>query len=192
MNADRTIVTPSPPGTSRRSRQSLEFERFWRSLPKTDLLPHRRDFRPAGAASLLRYVMLLDAHGEPGPAALIRLVGSAIEERIQRDIKGRDYFEFLDPDRHADARASLKLMLDHPCGVWQIVPFHYERGTAQNVEATVFPMLGDAAPFMLALVIPREEFLRPQPAGSRVVLAGGATEYEFLDIGAGVPAWPPG
>jgi hypothetical protein len=134
--------------------------------------------------------MLAEVKLGPKTEVPIRLVGSAIEQRIQHDIKGLNYFDLLDPERHADAAAASRVMLYQPCGVWQVVPFHYERGIAQNLETTVFPLLGDESPYFLALGVPREEFVRPLPSGERAVLAGGPTEFAFLDIGAGLPDWP--
>lgn len=174
-----------------RSPASQEFESFWKKLPRCGALPGKRDFRPAALGHLLPFVMLAEARLEPAPSLLIRIVGSAIEERIQRDITGQDYFEFLEADRRVAAVQSLRLMLNHPCGLWQIMPYHYVRGIAQKVEGTVFPLLGEPAPYLLGLVIPRDEPVRPISPGPRAMLAGGATSFEFLDVGAGVPPWPP-
>jgi hypothetical protein len=193
MNADRThtSIQDSQSAGARRSRQSLEFEEFWRSLPKQALLPHRRDFNPARAASLLRSVMLIELRLGGNTSLPVRLVGSAISERIQRDITAHDYLEFLPPELRPGAIETARLMLNHPCGLWQVTPLHYERGLAENYEMTAFPLLGEPVPFLIGVVIPRSELVRPVSPGNRAVLAGTATEFEFLDVGAGIPAWPP-
>jgi hypothetical protein len=189
MNADATRkpLIATVPNAAVRSRRSLEFESMWRGLPRQGLLPYKRDFKPGGAASLLRYVMLLEVKFEPAPSLPIRLVGTALSERVQRDIKGHDYLEFLDQEYHGGAVASARLMFDRPCGLWQITPLHYERGIAQNVEVTAFPLLDEPHPFILVLTVPREEFVRPLSPGDRAMLVETATEFEFIDVGNGVP-----
>ena len=190
MNADATrnipfnaVLRNDPP----RSGQSVAFERYWRSLPKQGLIPHRRDFTPAGMASLLRFVMLLEVSFEPAPSFRIRLVGGALQERIQRDVKGCDYLDFLPPDVREGAVTAVRYMFDHPCGLWQITPLHFERGVAVNVEATVFPMLGEPSPFMLTIGVPRDDHPNPQPSAGKPVLITSAPEYCYLDLGNGVP-----
>jgi hypothetical protein len=192
MNADLNPPTNSTPRTgARRSRQSLEFETMWRALPKKGATPHRRDFNPARAASLLRHIMLVEMRLDAMPSFPVRLVGGAAVEKIQRDLRGHDFLEFMPAEYHSGVIESAKLMLNRPCGLWQVTPLHFERGIAQCFEVTAFPLLGDPWPLSLALLIPRDEFVRPIAPGDRLMLADTATEFEFLDVGAGVPAWPP-
>jgi hypothetical protein len=191
MNADLTHNSSAEPAT-RRSAQSVEFEALWRSLPKRGHVPHRRDFNPARAGSLLRSTMLIEARLDGEASLPIRLVGSAVTERIQRNIEGHDYLAFLSAELRAGAIETARLLLEHPCGLWQITPLHYERGLAQNFEMTAFPLLGDPFPFLIGIALPRSELVRPIPPGDQPMVAGTALEYEFLDIGAGIPAWPPG
>lgn len=174
---------------ARRSRQSHAFEEFWRGLPKQGLLPHRRDFNPARAAGLLRHFMLVEVRLDPSATFNIRLVGGAVQERVQRDIKGSDYLQFLPPEYRQGAIETARLMFQQPCGVWQITPFHYERGLAENNEITAFPLLGEGSDLVLGLVLPRSELVRPISAGDQVLRVDTATEYEFLDLGAGTPEW---
>jgi hypothetical protein len=192
MNADinSPIDSMQRPGTPR-SRQSLEFEAMWRALPKDGAVPHRCDFNPARAAPLLRYIMLIEMRFDETPSFPVRLVGSTVVEKIQRDLRGHDYLEFMPPEYHAGVTESARLMLNHPCGLWQITQLHFERGFAQSFEVTAFPLLGEPSPFCLALLVPRDEFVRPLAPGNRLMLAETAKEFAFLDLGAGAPQWPP-
>ena len=164
---------------------------MWCALPKQSMVPHRRDFNPARAASLLRHIMLIEMQLHAPPSFPVRIVGGAAVERIQRDLRGHDYLEFMLAEHHAGVVKSAKLMVDHPCGLWQVTPLHFARGFAQSFEVTAFPLLGEPWPFALALLVPREEFVRPVSPGDRLMLAGTAEEFEFLDVGAGAPGWPP-
>ena len=122
MNADLNPPTNSTPRTgARRSRQSLEFETMWRALPKERAVPHRRDFNPARAASLLRHIMLVEMRLDAMPSFPVRLVGGAAVEKIQRDLRGHDFLEFMpaelpfrrDRKRKTDAQSSLRSVAGH-------------------------------------------------------------------------------
>ncbi|MGD0190075.1 MAG: PAS domain-containing protein [Rhizomicrobium sp.] len=180
-------ATHNHSGGPRRSRQSMAFETCWRSLPRDGRLPHKRDFNPAAVPALLRYFMLVEFRSGPDAALPIRVVGDAIAARIQKDIRGQDYMQFLSPDIVAGALDSARQMFEQPCGLWQITPLHFERGIAVNMEVTAFPLLGEPAPFIMVLAVPRDDFLRPEPAAGKAMLATHADEWRFLDVGAGLP-----
>jgi len=176
-----------------RSASSLEFEVLWRGLKKeSGLIPNRREFKPEKARSLLRDLVLVEARlGEP-PSFPIRLVGSGAQQRIQQNIVGHDYLDFLPPELHAGAIESGRLMFNHPCGLWQVMTMHYAREYAQNVEITAFPLLADAnsVPLLLVLMQPVKGLVSAIQAQGRPILVDTASVFEFIDIGAGSPPWP--
>ena len=183
MDRDRNSVT--------RSLSSLEFEAFWRCLPLQGLAPHRREFRPERATRFLKSLILVEAPADAAARLRLRLVGSAIHIRIQRDITGSDYLDFLAPAYHAGAVESGRTMLQQPCGLWQCMDVHYERGFAQSWEITVFPLLADpdGLPLLLAHVEPCATLVTPEPAHGRAMLVDTASHYAFIDVGAGLPAF---
>jgi len=78
-----------------RSPQSLAFEAMWRGLRSDGLVPRRRDFHPSRALPFLRDLVLLEVPAPGGHQLKIRLTGTGLEQRIQKNIVGRDYLEFL-------------------------------------------------------------------------------------------------
>jgi len=181
MDRDQTSVT--------RSLSSLEFEAFWRSLPRLGLAPHRREFKPERATKFLKNLILVEAPADETGRLRLRLVGSSIQIRIQRDITGCDYLDFLAPAYHAGAVESGRMMLQQPCGLWQCMDVHYERGFAQSWEITVFPLFADpdGLPLLLAHVEPRVTLVTPEPAHGRAMLVDTASHYVFIDVGGGLP-----
>jgi len=172
-----------------RSQSSLAFEEFWRALPKQGCAPHRREFRPERATKFLKNLMLIEAPQDSAARLRLRLVGSAIQLRIQRDITGCDYLDFLAPAHHVGAVQSCLAMLRQPCGLWQCMDVHYERGFAQALEVTAFPLLADpgGTALILALVEPLTALVTPEPAQGRAMLVETAAHYAFIDVGAGLP-----
>lgn len=175
-----------------RSSSSLKFEALWRGLKKDcGLIPNCREFKPERAKGLLSDLLLIEVHLNEPPSFPIRLVGSAVQQRIQQNIVGHNYLDFLPVELHAGAIESGRVMFDHPCGLWQVMAMHYAREYAQNVEITAFPLLADAIniPLLLVHMQPVAGLVSAIEAHGRPILVDTASMFEFIDIGAGSPTW---
>jgi len=173
-----------------RTELSHAFEAFYRALP-TDgrALPNRSVFRPERAAKFLKHIVLCEAVTGGAGALRMRLVGSEFQQRIQRDVKGQDYFDYLMPSYRAGAMEAIREIVQRPCGLWQVMPVHYERGYAQHIELTALP-LGpgpDGVSLLLVLTQPMQDLVLPVATGDKAMAAGTAVTYQYLDLGAGVP-----
>jgi hypothetical protein len=178
---DNDIVSRSP--------QSIAFEAMWRGLRTGGLVPRRSDFHPSKALPFLRDLVLLEVP-PPGERQLrIRLAGTGIEQRIQNNIVGRDYLEFLPAIYHDGALTSAQIMADLPCGLWQLTNVHYERGTAQLLELTAFPLISDGGRQILGLLRGTGKYQPPTFVPDKALQADTALKFEFLEIGNGVPEW---
>ena len=191
---DSDLPQPEPNSASgqtafARSDKSREFESFWRGLPKDGFVPHRRDVKPARAAAMLRDIVMLEARFGDNPSLRIRLIGSSVQLRIQSDVTGLDYLDFRPIERRAATIDAVRLMSGQPCGLWQVMAMHYERGFAQYFELTAFPLLGDdaEAPLVLGLMQPTGGLVHAVPVGDKPIMADTATTYDYIDIGAGKP-----
>jgi hypothetical protein len=164
----------------------------WRRLPKSGLLPARREFKPSVAPRFLPHIVLIEADFEQ-QRLHVRLVGSAFEARIQRKIDGMNYLDFLQPQFRAGAMDSIRMMGAQPCGLWQIMALHYERKLAEPFEVTCFPFAPTAEGKLLLLnyVRPIGHSVAAAPTSGRAMMTDTAMTFAFLDLGAGVPAWPP-
>jgi hypothetical protein len=177
--------------TMTRTELSVAFEAFYRTLPTDDgLMPNRSVFRPERAAKFLKHIVLCEvATGGAGPLRM-RLVGSEFQTRIQRDVKGQDYFDYLMPAYRTGAMESIREIVQRPCGLWQIMPVHYDRGFAQHIELTALP-LGpgpDGASLLLVLTQPTQDLVLPVSTGDMAMATGTALTYRYINLGAGVPA----
>lgn len=174
-----------------RSEKSLDFEARWRAIPKKGIVPTRSEFSPRLFAPMLRYVMLLDFSTSGSPWSRIRVVGDGIREHVQSDLTSHDYLEFLPAKFHGDAAASVELIFNHPCGLWQVMAAHYQRGFSQYLEMTAFPLVSEnGTGQMLSFLAPLRGHVAPMPPGLSVMSIDTAITFEFLDVGAGVPEWP--
>lgn len=186
-----TIRITATDTTIARSKESRQFEDFWRSLRGEDLVPRRANFHPAKARHLLRDMVLLEAPADTHPRARIRISGEGFNEAAGQNMAGRDHLELLAPQYRAGAIATSELMINTPCGLWQVSPIHLSRGYAIHLEMTAFPLATDdgGAPCLLGHVRPVEGFMPvtlPTPNGLTI---DTAVTFRFVDVGAGVPEW---
>lgn len=186
----QTLSPPNEePVAAQRSDGSLEFEALWRALPRQGLVPARSAFNPARTPKLLHKLILVEAPNPQHPGLHFRLAGQALNENVRRNMAGANWLDFLPEAHHAEALESARLICEHPCGIWQLTPVHYERGFSQLIEVTIFP-LGpgtDGIPLMLGSL----EFLptssqKPVNRG-KGLSAETSRVYDFIDIGAGKP-----
>lgn len=172
-----------------RSAMSRDFDAFWRGLSRNDSCPHRSSFRPERAGRFLRHLVLCE-YAPDGPQTItMRLVGDEFERRVKRNVKGEDYLQFLPRQYHAGALLSAREIVLRPCGLWQIMPLHYERGFVRQVEITTFPMTTDVTGVFHLLVLCQYlgDATISRTAGVKLLNTDTALTFQYLDIGAGVP-----
>jgi hypothetical protein len=173
---------------AKRSAISLEFEAFWRGLPRDGAVPHRRHFEPKSAARFLPNIVLMETALDGAGSFHLRLVGTAIEARIQSSLSGCDYLDFLPDAYRQGAVDSARRIAEQPCGLWQITPLHYPRGFSQNCELTMFPLRGDDGVLLiLACVGWRDDLVRAAGPHERLLRADTACDFSYIDLDADEP-----
>lgn len=185
-----TVAEATNQKTFARSSESRAFEAFWHSLRSDSLMPGREDFHPGKARNLISDIVLVDSE-RSGASQRIRVTGGRFNDLIGSDLTGCNPTEFLPRAHRAGAIESTRLVFEMPCGVWQVTPAHLVRGYAMHLEITMLPLGPDKAgsPFLLCHVRSFGDLMRanlPTPNGLGL---DTATTFEFLDVGAGVPAW---
>jgi len=177
--------------TFARSPESRAFETFWRSLRGENLVPARENFHPGKARNLISDLVLVDSPDKSGASLRIRVTGGRFNDLIGHDLTGCNPHDLLPLAHRAGAIESTRLMFEMPCGVWQISPAHLVRGYAMHLEITMLPLGPDTvgSHFLLVHVRSLGDLMSahlPTPNGLGL---DTATTFEFLDVGAGIPAW---
>jgi hypothetical protein len=172
-----------------RSKESQDFELFWRSLRGGNDVPSRADFHPGKARRFVGDLVLMEApRYEP---IRIRVTGARFDEMIGSDLTGRNPADFLPCAYRADVVSSARLLVEKPCGLWQVSAAHLVRGYATHLEITMFPLAPDAggAPFLLCHVRPLGDLMRAHLPTTNGLGLDTAAAFHFLDVGAGEPEW---
>ncbi|MGN6517605.1 MAG: hypothetical protein ACTHLR_17400, partial [Rhizomicrobium sp.] len=130
----------------RRTKDSMVFEAAWRALPKRGMVPDRRDLSLRAFKALLPDVTLIDIFPGSPPRSRVCVVGERIRERIPFPVVGQDYFHYVPAHMRATSARRLQTLVCHPCGLWQILGIHYQRGLFKSLELTAFPLWREEGP----------------------------------------------
>ncbi len=175
-----------------RSPESRAFEVFWSGLRREGMLPRRQDLRPSQAVRFLHHLVLMELPDSETGVMRVRLSGTAIDQRAGRTLIGSDYLQCVPSHLRAGVIRSSRLLHEQPCGLWQVMPVHFESGVALDAEVTAFPLLPaeNTAPLLMVHVRFPGRLVPPTPFKGSTILVETATQYQFLDVGAGVPEYP--
>jgi hypothetical protein len=171
-----------------RSADSQDFEWLWHSLRNGRPMPGRRDLRLSNAKRFVGDLVLAEFAGDRVP---VRIAGQRFEALVGCAMAGEDILDFMAPAFREAARETARLMAEIPCGLWQISPMHLARGYAQTIEITGFPLSLDGRVALMFLVKPRGDLFASTLAVKRTMALDTAVHFEFLNLGVGIPHWPP-
>jgi hypothetical protein len=171
-----------------RTGDSLAFEAAWRALPRSGWMPDRRDLSLHQFKKMLPDIALMDIIPGTPTRSRVCVVGERIRERIPFPVIGQDYFHFVPAQMRPAAERRLRTLADQPCGLWQVLGIHYQRGLFKSLELTAFPLCREDGPTQLMVLA---VYSRGQacdvPTDLAMISLDRASATAFLDIGAGLP-----
>lgn len=192
MQDVRTMVQQEIQKTAFRSARCQALSDYWWNLraETPDSVPTRAMIDPGQIKPLLPYLLIHDL-ATPG-MSILRLVGTAIAERFGVDPTGRNYLDFVSPERQADAYQHLYSTATHPCGMRVINRARYQSGKWTVAEAVGFPLRhhSSGTPMMLFVDDLVEEVQYDMDQRERPVEMFHIPERDYLDVGFGVPNPP--
>jgi hypothetical protein len=126
-----------------RSASSFAFQKVWTAIPRHGKpIPDKADFRPERFARFLADIYLVELNDVPGKRLPIRLAGNNIRDHLGVDVKGMNYADFVPPERHAMAGASMpKMFGSPPLGRWIRKDIVHKDGHREMIEMTQLPLL---------------------------------------------------
>lgn len=162
------------------------FADYWFSLPKTDLIPSRRDFDALDVWKMLpNFVM----HDMIGPDNIrVRLVGTDVVARYGYEITGKNYLDIIPPETRAHVSERLFQIINRPCGMVVHLRQTRNTGSAYINESVGFPLRGNDGKASIVvyqantLYDPIEFEAEPGP-----LINMRAQRRRYIDIGAGTP-----
>lgn len=123
------------------SPNAQQFAGYWRSLPKRGLVPDRSSFDPTSQRGILSHFSILEIVAPD--LARYRLAGTAEVERYGMDVTGRNYLDFVAPERRPFAARAFQAMIELPCGMLAIIHSTSRSGRQITNESLGFPVRGN-------------------------------------------------
>jgi hypothetical protein len=124
-----------------RSAQSLRFEQAVHSgVP--GVMPRLTDIDYHNIRDLVPWIAIVDPDRAAFKLRFTR-AGAGIVKLVGREAVGVDYLELVDDAIKGDAFDSCFLMLNRPCGLWQVTPVLMADGTVTSVEYTGLPVFDE-------------------------------------------------
>ena len=121
--------------------RARQFADYWLSLPRTDLIPHRRDFDPAALVGILDTFMIFEMVAPDH--FLIRLAGTTVIEHYGREITGMNYLDFRTHDERPITQAMMPLVATQPCGQLVLQSVRTGDGKGRASQSFGLPMRDD-------------------------------------------------
>jgi hypothetical protein len=183
------MTTDSCIRTATLNPRARAFADYWLSLPRTDLIPHRRDFEPGALASILNTFMIFEIVAPDH--FLVRLAGTTVIEHYGREITGQNYLDFRSAEERPVTRAAMTLIATHPCGQLVRQTIQTGDGRGRISESFGLPMRDDEGRATLLYYQVDDIWLDDFRTREERYLVGKRTAVRlFIDIGNGIPVFP--
>jgi len=169
------------------AKECQHFYTYWQDLRGDSPLPSRSQLNPADIKTLLPFMSVVE-HIPERQSAKFRLLGTAVEERFGKNLAGRE-LPINDESQGSNAMAHmLANVFALPCGCRVVVEEEYLTTRKGVVESINLPFAGPTgeAKFSISVAKQISEYIRDLTE-ERGLEGQSVFEYEFMDIGFGVP-----
>lgn len=130
--------------------------------------------------------MVLSAVTKPDKC-VYRLAGEEMKARIGMNPVGRNYYDFVPPERLEQARRAMHMVIETPCGFRAEIDQRYSDGRSRRIECLGLPLVSDEAGVDGFILFSDCEIGRATPGLKQGMLLGAqVVRRELIDIGFGV------
>lgn len=176
-------ITQRSPGAGEARAVADSFLAHWESLPKDGLMPHLRAYLDCPLPELQPNVAIVDVSPEIGFRT--RLVGTGRVKLYERDLTNEDPSQMFSDEARPVVTMLAKATVSHPCG---------NRGSQTIITSSGRTRLGVTVALPLAVDTPDagcfvhfQHLAEPLDFDETAVQITRVEEYDWIDIGAGVP-----
>jgi hypothetical protein len=162
----------------------------WIHIRRDGLVPFEEDLDTRTLIPLMSFITIT-AVAQPN-AATFELVSPEVSRRWGRDMRHINLFDFITPERRATAEEAKRLFVSVPCGAYYRYALSAGGRRVVEAEALSLPLRhrGETAPSMSISLTPGGDAKSLPEAGSSAPRRLEKIFAEFVDIGAGAPAFP--
>lgn len=117
-----------------------------------------------------------------------RIAGERLKERVGFNLVGRNYYDFVPPERRAFAARAMHMVLETPCAFRAEIQQSYTGGVGIMIEATGFPLRAEESGvdgfilFADQAIDPADDFFDADPK----LQGANVTRRDLIDLGFGI------
>lgn len=185
MTHDRTSQEALSPLGEIEERSRL-FATYWFSLAKLDLIPRKDAFKPEAVPKLLPNLVIHEIMSDD--VIRLRLVGTAVDYHYGGAVTGRNYLDFVEPERRPAASRAIRAICEQPAGMLVQLRSATRSGRRQTRESIAFPMRDrEGAPRLVYFCSGNARETASEPGGEDTLQVMEVMRRSYIDIGAGLP-----
>jgi hypothetical protein len=149
-------------------------------------IPHKNDLDLASFAAIMPHLALV-AISKPDRCTY-RVAGERLKERVGLNLAGRNYYDFVQPERRQIAAGAMHMVIDTPCAFRAEIRQTYTGDTTLMIEASGFPLLSSETGvdgFILFAdqgIDKLDELLTPHP----ILQGASLRRRDLIDLGFGI------
>ncbi|MCZ4279710.1 PAS domain-containing protein [Kiloniella laminariae] len=170
--------------------RSDQFFQFWKTIPREGLVPYRQDYHPEKAAALLPTMMMYELIS--ADHIKIRLMGTGITQDFGTEREGKNYLDFIEPQRREKVSKALWEIARIPCGIRVVAEHLLQSGLTVKLESVGLPLLNREGRISWILfqrnILGEQRGLPEQPSDREFDPRTYVRLFlrDYIDIGAGV------
>jgi hypothetical protein len=143
------------------------------------VIPDKNQLDLAGFVAAMPHLALV-AVTRPD-LCIYRLAGERLKERVGFNVKGRNYYDFVPPERRQFAARAMHMVIETPCAFRAEIQQTYS-------EATGFPLRSEE-PGVDGFILFADQAIEPEPTfydGHPQLLGANVIRRDLIDLGAGI------
>ncbi|MGO1119079.1 PAS domain-containing protein [Rhodovibrionaceae bacterium A322] len=86
--------------------------------------------------------IVLFAVSKPGQCR-VRVIGEKLKSHSGLNTTGRNYYDFITPERRRSSQQAMELLIDRPCATRAIIEQTHADGQTRVIEAVALPLMSD-------------------------------------------------
>jgi len=183
---DRTIPLDAAAGACRTEAARGLAAGWTRLYREAGRIPSKSGLDPAAFVAALPHVALCAVR--VGESCVWRITGEALKDRMGFDPRGRDYYDFVPPERRLHATRAMDMVVTVPSGFRAEIVQRYSGGRVLSVEAVGLPLLSsergvDGFILFADQALPATEGVSSDPSR---MLGANVVRRDLIDLGFGV------
>ena len=161
-----------------------EFFDHWKALPKDGLLPHLRDYLDQPMPDFQPGVAIVDMH--TSRQMNVRLVGTNRVAIFDQDLTNQNPLAVFSEEARATVGMLARHTVTQPCGNRGTQTIRTDAGTERLGATMALPLKVDDPDAKCFVHFQR--LMEDLPINERAVQVLRIDQYEWIDLGAGIPA----